>query len=89
MIIDLEQFFDISLSTHKGLVENIQEPWEIIPRLKKYIESAIRAGNHGRITGNAYIDEQVEIGEGTVIEHGVCVFGPTIIGKNLVEMKKQ
>lgn len=84
MIVSLDQLFDLSSSAHGALFEGVQEPWEIIPRLKKYIESVIRVGNHGRVIGNAYIGEQVEIGEGTVIEHGACITGPTIIGKNCV-----
>ncbi|MBI5230382.1 MAG: hypothetical protein HY981_03740 [Candidatus Magasanikbacteria bacterium] len=84
MIIALEQLFDVSLSAHKELVENVQEPWEIVPRLKEYIARMIQACNHGRCVGNTYIEEQVQIGEGTVVEHGACVLGPTIIGKNCI-----
>ncbi|KKU06337.1 MAG: hypothetical protein UX10_C0035G0008 [Candidatus Magasanikbacteria bacterium GW2011_GWA2_45_39] len=84
MIIALEQLFDVNLIAHRALVEKMQEPWEIIPRLKEYIARTIQAGNHGRVVGNTYIDEQVQIGEGTVVEHGACILGPTIIGRNCV-----
>ncbi len=84
MIIALEDLFDISLSPHKELVKDIQEPWEILLRFEEYIKRIIKPGNNGRIIGNVYIDEQVQIGEGTIIEHGACIFGPTVIGKKCV-----
>ncbi len=59
-----------------------ERPWEILPGIEDYIRSVIKLGNHGTAHGDAHIEGDVEIGEGTVIEHGAVIKGPTIIGKN-------
>lgn len=85
MILALDQLFAISQnSARAALIAGIGEPWEILLRLEAYIEHVIQPDNCANIIGNVHIDKRVEIGGGTVIEHGACIFGPTIIGKNCV-----
>lgn len=59
-----------------------EKPWLIIPRIEQYVRDTVRPGNLGTVFGDTWIDDDVEIGAGTVIEHGAVIKGPTIIGKN-------
>jgi len=59
-----------------------EQPWLIIPKIEEYVRTTVRPGNLGTVQGDAWIDDDVEIGAGTVIEHGAVIKGPTIIGKN-------
>lgn len=58
------------------------EPWHIFSQLEEYIREHMSPGNHGVLWGDARIEDNVEIGEGTIIEQGAVIKGPTIIGKN-------
>ncbi len=60
----------------------LQEPWRVLSLLESFISKEICPGNRGSISGDVLIEENVEIGEGTIIEHGAVIKGPTIIGKN-------
>jgi NDP-sugar pyrophosphorylase family protein len=52
-------------------------------RLKEYIKDNIKPEIKGIIEEGAYLaDDMIFIGEGTVVESGAYIKGPTIIGKN-------
>lgn len=81
-MLKIEEIFDLKLTKYVDIFEGVEYPWEILPRLEEYIKSRIKPGNLGKVVGNVYISDNVEIGEGTVVEHGAMIYGPTIIGKN-------
>jgi NDP-sugar pyrophosphorylase family protein len=74
--------FDLRQTEHAALFENVEFAWEVLKRIKDYVETHARRGTAGGIEGRAFIGDQVLIGEGTVIEDGAMIKGPAIIGKN-------
>ncbi|MDI6736428.1 MAG: glucose-1-phosphate thymidylyltransferase [bacterium] len=83
-----EDFFDLSNFEHKAIFDNIEYVWEVIPKIEDYIKQVIQQGGKpskisGEIMDGAYlIGDDIVIGEGTVVEPGAYIKGPTIIGKN-------
>ncbi len=74
--------FDLGQSEHAALFDGCERAWEALKKLKDYLHVNLRPGLHNRCQGRAYIDQQVFIGEGTVVEDGAMIKGPTIIGKD-------
>ena len=56
--------------------------WEALPRLGGFIKRRLRPGIRGTLVGQPFIADDVQVGEGTVIEHGAVIKGPAIIGAN-------
>ncbi|MFH1562142.1 MAG: glucose-1-phosphate thymidylyltransferase [Nitrospirota bacterium] len=88
-----EDFFDLSDFEHKAIFDDVQYVWEIIPKIEDYIKQVIQQRGKpqqgkpseilGEIMDGAYlIGDDILIGEGTVVEPGSFIKGPTIIGKN-------
>jgi UDP-N-acetylglucosamine diphosphorylase / glucose-1-phosphate thymidylyltransferase / UDP-N-acetylgalactosamine diphosphorylase / glucosamine-1-phosphate N-acetyltransferase / galactosamine-1-phosphate N-acetyltransferase len=71
---------------HAALFAGSEGPvWEVLPKINAHVLALLAeygTGNHGTVRGNAYIGEQVYIGKGTIISHGVSIVGPTWIGEN-------
>ncbi|MBI4657534.1 MAG: UDP-N-acetylglucosamine diphosphorylase [Verrucomicrobia bacterium] len=74
--------FDLSQTSHAALFEGCEFAWEVLKKIKAYIEANVRPALHNRCEGRAFIGEKVFIGEGTLVEDGVMIKGPAIIGKN-------
>lgn len=75
--------FDLSRTEHVVLFDGCEFAWGALKKLKGYIDARIKPGvnvtyNANRVT----IGPMVFIGEGTVIEDGVMIKGPAIIGRN-------
>lgn len=87
-MLDSKDFFDFSSFEHKALFEaNAPYVWDTLRHITDYIQQWLakhRAAILGEVSPNAYLinQDQIFIGEGTVIEPGVYVAGPTIIGRN-------
>lgn len=80
-------FFDFEHTEHRELFDEVQYPWEILSLLPEFIVYALSEKNYyvnADIARAAIVDDNVAIGEGTVIEPGAIIHGPTIIGKNCV-----
>lgn len=80
-----EDFFDLSKFNYADLYRDIEYIWEAIGRIAGYVEAQLAERgpkNLGTLKGSPYIDDNVLIGEGTVIEHGAMIKGPAIIGAN-------
>ena len=56
-------------------------PWEALNYLDDFFLGFV-FNTHVATPSGAYIDGNVSIGEGSVIEPGAVIFGPTVIGKN-------
>lgn len=72
---------------HAHIFTGLIFPWEILPSIGSYVQKYISSFEGERkpnvkTVGSVYIDDDVIIGEGTLIEHGAMIKGPTIIGKN-------
>ena len=74
--------FDLSQTEHASIFDGCKYAWEALTKIASYLEKHLRPGLHNRCQGVAYIGEQVFIGEGTVVEDGVMIKGPAIIGRN-------
>lgn len=64
------------------LFEGARTLWEPLDRLEAFLSRELKPGNHRTVKGSVHIEGAVEIGEGTVIEHGAVIIGPAIIGRN-------
>ncbi|MBU0670886.1 MAG: UDP-N-acetylglucosamine diphosphorylase [Patescibacteria group bacterium] len=81
---DITKFFDLSFTQHNKLFEGIEHPWEVIPKIKTYLEEILQPEIKGELIGEPDIEGDVQIGEGTIVEHGAMIYGPAIIGKNCI-----
>lgn len=72
--------FDLSQTAHAAIFEGCEYAWEALGRIRQYLDAHLQPGLHNRCDGVAYIGEKVFIGEGTVVEDGVMIKGPAIIG---------
>ncbi|SDU08640.1 transferase hexapeptide (six repeat-containing protein) [Verrucomicrobium sp. GAS474] len=75
-------YLDLTKTAHASLFKEEEEIWEVLPKIKGYLDANLKPGLHGRSVGTPYIGERVFIGEGTVVEHGAVIKGPAWIGKN-------
>ena len=65
------------------LFEGAATLWDPLNRLEEFVKASVKPSLKGvKIIGAAHIEDNVEIGEGTVVEHGAVIKGPTIIGNN-------
>jgi NDP-sugar pyrophosphorylase family protein len=79
-----EHYFDLSKFAHRELFDGVKFVWEVIPRISDYLRNIVKPEIRGTVMEGAFVDGQVFIDEGTVVEPGAVVFGPAYIGKNCV-----
>jgi UDP-N-acetylglucosamine diphosphorylase / glucose-1-phosphate thymidylyltransferase / UDP-N-acetylgalactosamine diphosphorylase / glucosamine-1-phosphate N-acetyltransferase / galactosamine-1-phosphate N-acetyltransferase len=77
-----EDLFDLTQTEHADLFTGCEWAWEALRRIRDYTASRVRPGLHNRCDGVAWIGPEVYVGEGTVIEDGVMIKGPAIIGRD-------
>jgi NDP-sugar pyrophosphorylase family protein len=82
--------FDLRQTEHAALFDGCEHAWEALKKIADYIASKMSArgasqlGRFGKPAneGLIFIGDRVSIGEGTIIEQGVMIKGPALIGKN-------
>lgn len=74
--------FDLSQTSHAVLFEGINEAWQVLPRIKNYLEQDLTPAVEVAVPPQAYVGPQVRIEEGTLIDPGAIILGPAWIGKN-------
>jgi UDP-N-acetylglucosamine diphosphorylase / glucose-1-phosphate thymidylyltransferase / UDP-N-acetylgalactosamine diphosphorylase / glucosamine-1-phosphate N-acetyltransferase / galactosamine-1-phosphate N-acetyltransferase len=74
--------FDLAQTEHAALFEGCEHAWDVLKKLKDYVEAHARPMLKNRCEGVAWVGEKVFIGEGTVVEDGAMIKGPAIIGRN-------
>jgi len=79
-----EHYFDLSKFAHRELFDGVKFVWEVIPKIGDYLRNIVKPEIRGTVMEGAFVDGQVFIDEGTVVEPGAVVFGPAYIGKNCV-----
>lgn len=77
-------FFNLDGYAHRELFDGIDAVWEALGRLDKYLESYLRPAVEGNVHPGAWIEGDVYVGPGVVIEPGAYVQGPTILGEGTV-----
>jgi len=75
-------FFNLTDFEHGALFEDTEYVWDALKNLEAYIGRALKPGIHGEVMEGAWVEDNVFIGKGTVVEPGAMVKGPTIIGEN-------
>lgn len=75
-------FFDLSKSKHSEIFRGVELVWDALSLIPEYIKANLKTSINGTISPLAYLDDNVYIGSGTVVEPGVVIKGPTIIGAN-------
>lgn len=77
-------FFNLSNYQHRAIFENVNSVWDVLKKIKDYLESLELGKINGEISKNAFlIDPQtISIGEGSVVEPGAYIKGPCVIGKH-------
>lgn len=77
------ELFDLDGFAHAALFDGVGSVWEVLRKLHAYLGSAMSPGIRGRVEPGAYLlGDDIEIGEGTVVEAGAYVRGPAIIGRS-------
>ena len=76
------ELFDLKQTDHAALFDDCEYAWDVLKRLKAYIDARLHPGSAGKQNPRASIGELVIIGEGTVIEDGAMIKGPAIIGRD-------
>lgn len=79
---NIEEFFNMKRTAYAKYYKGIENPWDILERIPEMVDNELESGLAGSIPDSAYIGEEVEVGEGTVVEPGATIEGPAIIGKN-------
>ncbi len=74
--------FDLTQTAHAALFDGCEYAWEVLKKLKAYLEANCHPELRNRCEGVAFIGERVCIGEGTVVEAGAMIKGPAIVGRN-------
>ncbi len=77
-----DDLFDLAQTEHAAIFEGCEYAWQALARIGDYIQTHLKPGLHNQCTGVAWVGEKVFIGEGTVLEDGVMIKGPAIIGRH-------
>jgi len=78
-----EAFFDLSETRAAGLFKDITYVWDAVAALPAYIEKIIEPEVLGEVEEGAWLEPgRVQLGEGSTVQRGAIVRGPTIIGRN-------
>jgi len=75
-------FLNLKQFAFPELFDGCEDVWEALKGLGEFVAKRVKPARHGRVVGTPFIAEDVQIGEGTVIEHGATIKGPAIIGAN-------
>ena len=65
-----QNFFDLSKVSFSDIFENVENIWEVIPKIKTYLESKSTV--------------KPIIGKGTILKENVVIEGPCIIGEDCI-----
>jgi NDP-sugar pyrophosphorylase family protein len=82
--LDPNYFFDHSKFKHKDIFASCSFVWDVIPKIKKYLEKHTLGLINVDIPNGAYLinPELISIGKGSTVEPGAYIKGPCIIGEN-------
>jgi NDP-sugar pyrophosphorylase family protein len=76
-------YLDLTQFQFPELFHSCDHVWDALKTLPNFVRQQLKPGHRGAIIiGNPFIAEDVQIGAGTVIEHGAVIKGPAIIGEN-------
>src|SRR5687768_7533562 len=78
-------FFELEGLPFRELFDDVSTPWDALgATLKRFLRDAIRPGIRGEVQDGAIlVGDEIELGEGSVVEPGAYVKGPCIIGRDV------
>ena len=82
---NISYYFDLDGFAHRELLEGHEYVWGFLKILPEYIEKKLKelgAGVHGTVMDGAFVDKNVHLGKGSIVQPGAWVAGPAIIGEN-------
>lgn len=79
-----QHYFDLRRFAHRDLFDGVRFVWEVLPRIGDYLRAIVKPDIRGTVMEGAFVEGQVFIGEGTVVEPSAYIFGPAYIGRNCV-----
>ncbi len=77
-----EDFFDLTGMEDLAWLTTCQHLWEALAKLESWLQGLKLGTNVGEVSPLAVVEKNVSIGQGTVVEAGAVIKGPTFIGKN-------
>ncbi len=81
----VSDYFDLSEFRYKDLFDGVEIVWEALGRIKEYLKAYKDYRVEGEVSPHAWFEgNDIAIGEGTIVEPGVMIHGPALIGKNCV-----
>ncbi|MDP3970602.1 MAG: DapH/DapD/GlmU-related protein [bacterium] len=82
MILKTDDLLDLKQTDYAVLFDEIEDIWEAIPKIKPFVADSVKGDKKGIIHPTAVVDDNVDIGTGTVVGPHAVIQGPTIIGEN-------
>lgn len=76
-----ENFFDLSNFEFRNIFDGVKFVWEVLPKIGSYLESLFKKGI---IVGNYKDKKNVFVGNGSIVQEGVEILGPAVIGRECV-----
>ncbi|CAN5725964.1 glucose-1-phosphate thymidylyltransferase [soil metagenome] len=77
-----DKFLDLHRTEHQVIFENVDNVWQVLPKIATYLKFRLKPAVNGRLVGKPFISTAVFVGKGTVIEQGAVIKGPAWIGEN-------
>ena len=77
-----EDYLNLAEFPFPELFAGCEHVWDALKRIGEVAKSHLKPIQLGTVIGTPYIATDVQIGKGTVIEHGAVIKGPTIVGEN-------
>lgn len=79
-----QNFFSLEGFCHKELFSKVEFVWQALLDLEEYLKKQKLGKIEGKIPEGVYLENTslISIGKGTIIEPGVYIKGPCIIGEN-------
>jgi NDP-sugar pyrophosphorylase family protein len=78
----VEDYLDLAEFPYPDLFQGCAHVWDVLKRIGEFARQRARPVNHATLLGTPLIADDVQIGAGTVVEHGAVIKGPTIIGEH-------
>jgi NDP-sugar pyrophosphorylase family protein len=76
------ELFDLAQTGHASVFDGCKYAWEALDKIARCLAAGPPPRLLNRCEGAAYIGERVSIGEDTLLEDGVMILGPAVIGRN-------
>jgi UDP-N-acetylglucosamine diphosphorylase / glucose-1-phosphate thymidylyltransferase / UDP-N-acetylgalactosamine diphosphorylase / glucosamine-1-phosphate N-acetyltransferase / galactosamine-1-phosphate N-acetyltransferase len=80
-----ENFFDFEASPAREFLQNLEYVWDGVGALPDFIEKTIEPRILGVVEEGAWLEPgRVQLGDGSLVQRGAIIYGPSIIGRNTV-----